>query len=77
VVMANTSAASDMAAYGGHTRKKRISSVRATPRVMVGLRKSMCQAAEVREQLVKKCRMVYEAAGGRQVGQAGEGAIPQ
>ena len=48
VVMANTSATSNLAAYGGHTRKKRILSVRATPRVMVALRKSRFQAAEVR-----------------------------
>jgi hypothetical protein len=44
---------------------------------MVALRKSRCQAAEVQEQLVKKCRMVSKAAGGRQVRQTGEGAIPQ
>ncbi len=77
MVMANTSATSNMATYGGHTRKKRILSVRVTPRVMVALKKSRCQAAEVWEQPVKKCRMVSEAAGCRQVGQAGEGAIPQ
>jgi hypothetical protein len=48
----------------------------ATWRVMVALKKSRCQAAEVREQLGKKCRMVSKAARGRQVGQPGEVAIP-
>jgi hypothetical protein len=44
---------------------------------MVALKKSRCQAAAVLEQLMKKCRMVFEAAGEWQVRQAGEGAIPQ
>jgi hypothetical protein len=54
---------------------ERVSSVRAIPRVRVALKRRRCQAAEVLEQLVKNCRMVSEAAGGWQVGQAGEGAI--
>jgi hypothetical protein len=53
-----------------------VSSMRATLSVMVALKKSRCQAAEVLEQLLKKCRMVSEAAGGWQVRQAAEGAIP-
>ena len=77
VVTASTTAASDLAADGGHARKRRASSVRATPRAMVALKNNRCQAAEVLEQAVKKWRIVSEAAGGRQVGQAGEGATPQ
>jgi hypothetical protein len=77
VVTASTTAASALAADGGHTRKRRVSSVRAIPRVRVALKRRRCQAAEILEQLVKNWRMVSEAAGGWQVGQAGEGAIPQ
>ncbi len=62
VVTASTMAASDLAADGGHARKRRVSSVRATPRVMVALKRRRCQAVEVLEQLVKKWRMVSWAA---------------
>jgi hypothetical protein len=77
VVMASTTAASALAVDGGHARRRRISSVRATPRMMVALKNNKCQAADVLEQLVKKCRIVSGPAGGRQVRQAGEGATPQ
>jgi hypothetical protein len=53
VVMASTTAASALAADGGHARYRRVSSVRATLRVMVALKRRMCQAAEVLVQLVK------------------------
>jgi hypothetical protein len=46
VVTASTTAASALAADGGHTRKRRVSSVRATSRVMVAQKRRRCQAAE-------------------------------
>ncbi len=64
MVTANTTATSDLVTDGGHARWRRALSVRATPRVMAALKRSRCQTAEVLEQLVKKCRMVSEAAEG-------------
>ena len=77
VMTARTTAASTLAADGGHARKRRVSSVRVLPRETVALKSRKCQAAEVLAQLVKKWRTVSAAAGGRQTMQAGESASLQ
>ena len=77
VTTASTTAASTLAADGGHARKSRVSSVRVLPRETVALKRRKCQAAEVLAQLVKKWRTVSAAAGGRQTMQAGESASLQ
>jgi hypothetical protein len=74
---ARTTAASTLAADGGHARNRRASSVRALPRETVALKSRKCQAAEVLVPLVKKGRTVSAAAGGRQNRQAGEVASLQ
>ncbi len=67
MVTANTTATSDLVTDGGHARWRRALSVRATPRVMVALKRSRCQTAEVLEQLVKKCRLRKASRSGKQV----------
>jgi hypothetical protein len=74
VMTARTTAASTLAADGGHAGNRRASSVRFLPRETVALKSKKCQAAEVLMQLVKKWMTVYAAAGGRQKRQAGEAA---
>ena len=74
VMTARTTAASTLAADGGHARNRRSSSVRVLPRETVALKSRKCQAAKVLMQLVKKWRTVSAAAGGRQKRQAGEAA---